>query len=174
MPEATALAALRRDIDRKPHKIKNVLMSASIRKAFFGEATNEAKAVKAFTKQPSNRSNALKKHPKVNALFSFLRKNSDNSLLWNDRIFLCKRNTHVLYYSSTFDDGWALLELWDSPISVSMVQIKCAYNIYVSLHQHGLMELGLGGMHRDAQQPFTRYQRLSPHQWPRPSTDGPW
>lgn len=65
MPEASALAALRRDIDRKPHKIKSVLMDAGIRREFFGEADNEAKAVKAFLNQPSNLSNALKKHPKV-------------------------------------------------------------------------------------------------------------
>ena len=66
MPEADALALLRRDIDRKPHKIKRVLTDTGIRKAFLGGvADDEAKAVKAFTDQSSNRSNALKKHPKV-------------------------------------------------------------------------------------------------------------
>ena len=65
MPEASALAALRRDIDRKPHKIKSILMDEGIRREFFGKADNEAKALKAFLNQSSNRSNALKKHPKV-------------------------------------------------------------------------------------------------------------
>ncbi|KAF1966233.1 hypothetical protein BU23DRAFT_487302 [Bimuria novae-zelandiae CBS 107.79] len=65
MPEASALNALRRDIDRKPHKIKRILTDANIRKAFFGGIANdETKAVKAFTNQSSNRSNALKSHPK--------------------------------------------------------------------------------------------------------------
>lgn len=66
MPEAGALSALRQDIDRKPHKIKRVLTDAGIRKSFFGGiADDEKKAVKAFINQSSNRSNALKKHPKV-------------------------------------------------------------------------------------------------------------
>ncbi|KAJ4297779.1 hypothetical protein N0V90_005674 [Kalmusia sp. IMI 367209] len=65
MPEARALNALRRDIDRKPHKIKRVLTDAGIRKSFFGGIPDdEKKAVKAFTNQSSNKSNALKKHPK--------------------------------------------------------------------------------------------------------------
>ncbi|KAF2263430.1 hypothetical protein CC78DRAFT_534029 [Lojkania enalia] len=64
-PEPGALNALRRDIDRKPHKIKRVLTDARIRKAFFGGIDDdEKKAVKAFTNQSSNASTALKKHPK--------------------------------------------------------------------------------------------------------------
>jgi hypothetical protein len=60
------LSLLRRDIDRKPHKIKRVLTDAGIRKAFLGGvAEDERKAVKAFTNQPENKSNALKKNPKV-------------------------------------------------------------------------------------------------------------
>lgn len=62
MPEASALAALRRDIDRKPHKIKNVLMNSGIRKHLLGGvAADEKKAVKAFAKQ--NADNALKRRP---------------------------------------------------------------------------------------------------------------
>ncbi|KAF2446925.1 hypothetical protein P171DRAFT_429869 [Karstenula rhodostoma CBS 690.94] len=62
-PEARALSALREDIDRKPHKIKRVLTDVGIRKSFFG-GVDDKEAVKAFTNQSSNRSNALKKHPK--------------------------------------------------------------------------------------------------------------
>ena len=70
MPEASSLAKLRRDIDRKPHKIKRVLTDANLRKEFLdGIPDNESKAVKAFTNQSMNQSNALKKHPKV-SLFS--------------------------------------------------------------------------------------------------------
>ena len=55
---------MRRDIDRKPHKIKRVLTDARIRKAFFGGVTeNEKKAVQAFVGQ--NAENALKTKPKV-------------------------------------------------------------------------------------------------------------
>ncbi|KAF2190490.1 hypothetical protein K469DRAFT_559809 [Zopfia rhizophila CBS 207.26] len=64
-PEASALSKLRRDIDRKPHKIKRVLADARIRKAFLGGVPNdEKKAVRAFTNQSGNRETALKKHPK--------------------------------------------------------------------------------------------------------------
>jgi len=65
-PEAAALAKLRRDIDRKPHKIKAVLTNDGIRKAFLrGVADNEKKAVQAFANLPTNKSSALKRHPKV-------------------------------------------------------------------------------------------------------------
>jgi hypothetical protein len=68
-PEASALGALRRDIDRKPHKIKRVLTDVGIRKSFFGGIGNDkGKAVKAFVNQTSNRSTALKKHPKVSQI----------------------------------------------------------------------------------------------------------
>ncbi|KAH7116939.1 hypothetical protein B0J11DRAFT_104754 [Dendryphion nanum] len=64
-PEAQPLALLRRDIDRKPHKIKRVLTDARLRKDYFGGIGNDAKkAVKAFTNQSENKSTALKKHPK--------------------------------------------------------------------------------------------------------------
>lgn len=65
-PEAQPLSLLRRDIDRKPHKIKRVLTDKGIRKAFLGGvADDDKKAVKAFTNQSENKSTALKKHPKV-------------------------------------------------------------------------------------------------------------
>ncbi|ORY12291.1 hypothetical protein BCR34DRAFT_563868 [Clohesyomyces aquaticus] len=64
-PGAQPLALLRRDIDRKPHKIKHVLGDVGIRKAFLGGVANDdKKVVEAFTNQPENRSSALKKHPK--------------------------------------------------------------------------------------------------------------
>lgn len=71
-PEAEPLRLLRRDIDRKPHKIKRVLTDEGLRNAFFGGIDDdEKKAVKAFTNQSSNRSTALKRHPKVSGTISF-------------------------------------------------------------------------------------------------------
>lgn len=71
MPPASALGALRRDIDRKPHKIKRVLTDAGIRSVMFGGIPDdEGKAVKAFVNQHSNKSSALKKHPKVSGAAS--------------------------------------------------------------------------------------------------------
>ena len=64
MPEAQQLALLRAAIDRKPHKIKQVLTGDSVRKSIFGGISNdEDKAVKAFTSR--NRESALKTKPKV-------------------------------------------------------------------------------------------------------------
>ncbi|CAN9440127.1 unnamed protein product [Alternaria alternata] len=64
-PDATTLAKLRRDIDRKPHKFKAVLTDAGIREAFLGDVKDdEKKAVKAFTSLSMNQSNALKRNPK--------------------------------------------------------------------------------------------------------------
>ncbi|KAF2466001.1 uncharacterized protein BDR25DRAFT_238555 [Lindgomyces ingoldianus] len=64
-PDAQPLALLRRDIDRKPQRIKRVLTDTGIRKEFLeGIPNDEKKAVKAFTNQSTNRSTALKKHPK--------------------------------------------------------------------------------------------------------------
>ncbi|KAJ9663128.1 hypothetical protein H2201_005799 [Coniosporium apollinis] len=63
MPESRALALLRRDIDRKPHKIKRVLTDTGLRKEFFGGVVDdEKKAVRAFVSQSSE--NALKRKPK--------------------------------------------------------------------------------------------------------------
>ncbi|EKG18053.1 hypothetical protein MPH_04743 [Macrophomina phaseolina MS6] len=64
MPAADSLQKLRRDIDRKPHKIKSVLTDARLRKEFFdGVPNDEKKAVEAFTKQ--NAESALKTRGKV-------------------------------------------------------------------------------------------------------------
>ncbi|TKA65667.1 hypothetical protein B0A49_04984, partial [Cryomyces minteri] len=63
MPEAQSLAALRRDIDRNPQKIKRTLVNSRLRKEFFGGIPDdEKKAVKAFVAQ--NAENALKTKPK--------------------------------------------------------------------------------------------------------------
>ncbi|KAH7064997.1 hypothetical protein B0J12DRAFT_613008, partial [Macrophomina phaseolina] len=62
MPAADSLQKLRRDIDRKPHKIKSVLTDARLRKEFFdGVPNDEKKAVEAFTKH--NAESALKTRP---------------------------------------------------------------------------------------------------------------
>ncbi|KAF1997957.1 hypothetical protein P154DRAFT_524496 [Amniculicola lignicola CBS 123094] len=64
-PDAQSLSRLRSDIDRKPHKIKHVLVSKGIRKAFLGGVSDDkTKAVEAFTNLSMNKSTALKKHPK--------------------------------------------------------------------------------------------------------------
>ena len=64
MPEAQPLSLLRRDIDRKPVKIRKVLTGPGMRKHIFGGIPNdEKKAIKAFTSQ--NQDNALKTKPKV-------------------------------------------------------------------------------------------------------------
>ncbi|KAL5118171.1 hypothetical protein ACEQ8H_003843 [Pleosporales sp. CAS-2024a] len=64
-PDAAALAKLRRDIDGKPHRIKEALMDAGIRSAFLGNVgQDEKKAVEAFVNLPMNQSNALKRNPK--------------------------------------------------------------------------------------------------------------
>jgi uncharacterized protein (DUF2461 family) len=65
-PESTALQKIRRDVDRKPHKFKRVLTDAGIRKAFLGNvAHDDKKAVTKFANLSSNKSNALKRNPKV-------------------------------------------------------------------------------------------------------------
>lgn len=62
-PEAAPIAKLRRDIDRKPHKIKGTLLDEGLRKEFLGGVSkDEKKAIKAFTAQ--NADNALKSKPK--------------------------------------------------------------------------------------------------------------
>ncbi len=69
MPEAQPLALLRRDVDRKPHNIKRVLVDANLRREFFGGIPkDEKKAVKAFVNQ--NTENALKTKPKVSRFLS--------------------------------------------------------------------------------------------------------
>jgi hypothetical protein len=64
MPEANALALLRRDIDRRPRRIKQALTDANIRKEFLGGVVeNDLQAVKKFVAH--NAENALKTKPKV-------------------------------------------------------------------------------------------------------------
>jgi len=64
MPEANALALLRRDIDRRPHRIKAVLSDPAIRREFLGAiARDDRKVVQKFVGQ--NQENALKTKPKV-------------------------------------------------------------------------------------------------------------
>ena len=64
MPEAQPLALLRRNIDRKPEKIRQVLTDAAMLKLVLGGVPNdEKKAIDAFVSQ--NQDNALKTKPKV-------------------------------------------------------------------------------------------------------------
>jgi len=57
------LALLRADIDRKPHRLKRVLMNPQLRKQILRGAPNdEKKVIKAFATQ--NSENALKTKPK--------------------------------------------------------------------------------------------------------------
>ncbi|KAL9045756.1 MAG: hypothetical protein Q9214_001255 [Letrouitia sp. 1 TL-2023] len=66
-PESQPLSLLRRDVDRKSHKLKSVLMEPAIRKEFFGGVANdEKKVVKALAAQ--NQENALKTKPKASSL----------------------------------------------------------------------------------------------------------
>ena len=63
-PDAPPLSLLRQDVDRKPHKLKKVLLDPNIRKEFLKGAPNdEKKAVKGFVGQ--NAENMLKTKPKV-------------------------------------------------------------------------------------------------------------
>jgi len=63
MPEARPLALLRRNIDRKPTKLREVLSEPRMRKQILGvTSSDEKKAVKAFADQ--NKENALKTKPK--------------------------------------------------------------------------------------------------------------
>ncbi|KAL8687905.1 MAG: hypothetical protein Q9224_005019 [Gallowayella concinna] len=62
-PEAAPLTLMRKDIDRKSHKLKTVLMEPAMRKEFLGGIPkDEKKAIRAFTEQ--NKENALKTKPK--------------------------------------------------------------------------------------------------------------
>lgn len=63
-PEAAPLALLRRDVDRKSHKLKAVLKDPALRREFLkGVSEDETKAVKAFVGM--NTENMLKTKPKV-------------------------------------------------------------------------------------------------------------
>lgn len=63
-PDAAPLALLRRDVDRKSHKLKRVLLDERIRKEFLGGAkAKEGDCVAKFA--ALNKENALKTKPKV-------------------------------------------------------------------------------------------------------------
>ena len=63
MPDAQALARLRQDIDRRPHRIQKVLTNAGIRASFLGNIpADDRRATKAFAKQ--NAETALKTKPR--------------------------------------------------------------------------------------------------------------
>ncbi len=64
MPEAGPLAAIREDIDRRPNRIKRVLVDARVRKEFLGGVVDDQKkVVGAFVRH--NAETALKTKPKV-------------------------------------------------------------------------------------------------------------
>jgi hypothetical protein len=64
MPEASSLALIRREIDRKPSKLKRILRDAGIRREFLdGVSDDEREVVKEFVDGSSV--NALKTKPKV-------------------------------------------------------------------------------------------------------------
>lgn len=68
MPEASALAKLRRDIDQQSHRLKDIIGDAGLRKEFFGGVgSNEKKVVGAFCSH--NAESALKTKPKVSIPF---------------------------------------------------------------------------------------------------------
>lgn len=63
-PEAPPMALMRKDVDKKSHKIKEVLTGVDMRREFFGGiGKDEKKAVKAFVGM--NTENMLKTKPKV-------------------------------------------------------------------------------------------------------------
>jgi hypothetical protein len=64
MPDAEPLSLVRRNIDRRSRRWRQVLNEPQLRKQILGVASNdEAKALKAFAAQ--NKENALKTRPKV-------------------------------------------------------------------------------------------------------------
>ena len=64
MPEASSLALIRSEIDRKPSKLKRILRDAGLRREFLeGVPDDESEVVKEFVRGSSV--NALKTKPKV-------------------------------------------------------------------------------------------------------------
>jgi hypothetical protein len=64
MPEADALALLRRDIDRRPNRLKQALRTPGIREEFLDRVEEDnAEIVGRFIAH--NKENALKTKPKV-------------------------------------------------------------------------------------------------------------
>jgi hypothetical protein len=69
MPEASALAALRQNIDKRPRQIKDVLSLPGIRKEYLGGvAKDEGKVVKRFLDE--HKETSLKTKPKVSNISS--------------------------------------------------------------------------------------------------------
>jgi uncharacterized protein (DUF2461 family) len=69
-PEAQQLALLRRAIDKRSSRLKEILRGASLRKEFFGGiADDEKRVVGKFIEM--NKESALKTKPKV-SLFTFI------------------------------------------------------------------------------------------------------
>ena len=65
-PDAQPVALLRRDFDRKSHKLKKVLLNEAVRKELFnGVPEDEKKVIKAFVEL--NKENMLKTKPKVSS-----------------------------------------------------------------------------------------------------------
>lgn len=65
-PEAQALAALRRDIDQNPRRLKEVLMGEDIREELLKGAPRKLeKVVQAFVSSTTNAETALKTKPRV-------------------------------------------------------------------------------------------------------------
>lgn len=86
-PDAASLGKLRRDVDRKPHKIKAILTNEGIRKAFLGGVQDDTKkAVTAFISLPGNQSTALKRNPKVSLAVCYFSMQNKS----------CLRDTHVI------------------------------------------------------------------------------
>lgn len=66
-PEASQLAALRRDIDRRSNRLKDVLRTADLRKEYLGGvADDERMVVTKFIDH--NKESALKTKPKVSQI----------------------------------------------------------------------------------------------------------
>jgi len=111
MPEAQALVALRKDIDREPHKIKGLLLDAGLSRDFLGSVgKDEEAAVKAFCNQ--NAENALKTKPKVSS--SNIRLSESLRMV---RLLLsycpCRLSNHTQLSQSGFSErAFALCRIW--------------------------------------------------------------
>jgi len=69
MPEAQPLAAMRRDIDRRSQRLKQVLKNTNLRREFLGGVeSDDKKIVREFVAQTNE--NALKTKPKVSLCLS--------------------------------------------------------------------------------------------------------
>ena len=69
MPDGNQLARLRRNIDRRPQRLKAVLTNEDLRREFLeGIDDDEAKVTEAFAHQ--NQENALRTKPKVGLFMS--------------------------------------------------------------------------------------------------------